>query len=98
MELPANTGINEYAIKLQDGKQSPYGPIYSLGPVELETLKTYIETYLKTGLFNLLSLRQVLPFYLIKSQKIAFGCVSIIEVSITLRSKINTRYRSSKRP
>ena len=49
MELPENTGINEHAIELQDGKQPPYGPIYSLGPVELETLKNYIKTHLKTG-------------------------------------------------
>ena len=49
MELSENTGINEYAIELQDGKQLPYGPIYSLGPVELKTLKTYIENHLKTG-------------------------------------------------
>ena len=48
MELPENTGINEHAIELQDGKQPLYGPIYSLGPVELETLKTYIQTHLKT--------------------------------------------------
>ena len=39
MELPENTGINEHAIELVKGKQPPYGPIYSLGPVELETLK-----------------------------------------------------------
>ena len=49
MELLENTGINEYAIELQDSKQPPYGLIYSLGTVELETLKTYIKTYLKTG-------------------------------------------------
>ena len=49
MELPENTGINQYAIELVEGKQPPYGPIYSLSPVELETLMTYIETYLKTG-------------------------------------------------
>ena len=49
MELPKNTGINKHAIGLRDGKQPLYGPIYSLGPVELETLKTYIETSLKTG-------------------------------------------------
>ncbi len=48
MELPENTGINENAIELVEGKQPLYGPIYSLGPVELETLKTYIETHLKT--------------------------------------------------
>ena len=49
MKLPENTGINKHAIELLKVKQSPYDPIYSLGPVELETLKAYIETYLKTG-------------------------------------------------
>lgn len=39
--------LNEYAIKLEDEKQLSYKLIYSLDPVELETLKTYIETYLK---------------------------------------------------
>ena len=47
--LLEHTGINEHAIKLEDGKQPPYGPIYSLGLVELETLKTYIETNLANG-------------------------------------------------
>ena len=50
--LPERTKLNEHAIDLEDGKQPPYGPIYSLGPVELETLKIYIETYLKTGLIR----------------------------------------------
>ena len=45
-ELPKNTGMNEYAIKLEEGKQPPFGPIYNLGLVELEILKTYIETNL----------------------------------------------------
>ena len=45
-ELPENTGINEHAIKLEEGKQPSFGPIYSLGLVELETLKTYIKTIL----------------------------------------------------
>ena len=49
MKLPENTGINKHAIKLQDGKESPYGPIYSPGPIELEVLKTYIKTHLITG-------------------------------------------------
>ena len=48
IKLPENTGINKHAIELQDGKQPLYRPIYSLGPVELETLKTYIKTHLKT--------------------------------------------------
>ncbi len=49
MELFENTNINEHTIELIEGKQSPYRLIYSLWPVELETLKTYIETHLKTG-------------------------------------------------
>ena len=47
--LPERTKLNEDAIGLEDGKQPPYGPIYSLSPVKLETLKTYIKTHLKTG-------------------------------------------------
>ncbi len=45
-ELPEHTGINNHAIKLVDDRQPPYSPIYSLGPVELETLKAYIENNL----------------------------------------------------
>ena len=45
-ELPENTGINEFTIKVKKCKQLPFGPIYSLGLMELETLKTYIETIL----------------------------------------------------
>ena len=47
--LPEATEMNQHAIKLQKGQQPPYGPIYSLGPVELETLKTYIETNSANG-------------------------------------------------
>ena len=45
-ELPEHTGINDHAIKLVDNQQPSYGPIYSLGPVELETLKAYDKTNL----------------------------------------------------
>ena len=48
-ELSENTGINKHAIKLEEGKQPPFGPIYSLGLVELETLKNYIKTNLANG-------------------------------------------------
>ena len=51
--LPKRTKQNEHAIDLEDGKQLFYGPIYNSGPVELETLKTYIEIYLKTGFIQL---------------------------------------------
>ena len=37
--------MNEPTIKLVERKQTLYRPIDTLSPVELETLKTYIETY-----------------------------------------------------
>ena len=43
---PEKTGMNEHTIELEESNQPLLGPIYSLGPVELETLKTYIETNL----------------------------------------------------
>ena len=46
--LPERTKHNGHAINLENDKQPPYEPIYSLGLVELEILKTYIETHLKT--------------------------------------------------
>ena len=40
------TKMNQHIIKLQKSQQPLYGPIYSLGPVKLKTLKIYIETNL----------------------------------------------------
>ena len=37
------TGAKKHAIELEKGKQPSYEPIYSLKPVELKTLKAYIE-------------------------------------------------------
>ena len=48
-ELIEHTGINDYTIKLVNGQQPLYGPIYSLRAVELEILKVYIETNLTKG-------------------------------------------------
>ena len=45
-KLPDNSRINEYAIKLGQGKQPLFGSIYSLKLVELKMLKTYIKTNL----------------------------------------------------
>ena len=52
-ELPENTGINEHAIELEEDKQLPFGLIYCLEPVELETLKTYIKTNLANNFIRL---------------------------------------------
>ena len=45
-KLLKHTGINYYIIELVNGQQLIYRPLYSLGPVELKTLKAYIETNL----------------------------------------------------
>ena len=52
-KLLENTGINEHAIELEEGKQLLFGPIYSLGPVELETVKNHIKTNLANGFIRL---------------------------------------------
>ena len=48
-ELSENTRINKYTIKLEKDKQPFFEPIYSLRPVELEILKTYIKINLING-------------------------------------------------
>ena len=48
-KLFKHTGINDHAIELVNDWQPPYGLIYSLELVELETLKTYIKTNLANG-------------------------------------------------
>ena len=53
MELPEKTGMNEHAIELINEKQPLYESIYALSLVELETLKIYIKTHLKTGFIQL---------------------------------------------
>ena len=52
-KLPEHTRINDHNIELVDDQQPLYGPIYSLGPVELETLKAYIETNLANNFIRL---------------------------------------------
>lgn len=44
--LPKQTELNQYTIKLQNGKQLFYRSIYSLKLMELETLKISIKTNL----------------------------------------------------
>ena len=48
-----HTRINNCTIKLVNGQQPSYIPIYSLEPVELEILKAYIETNLANGFIKL---------------------------------------------
>ncbi len=89
MELPENTGINEHAIELVGGKQPPYGPIYSLRPVELETLKTYIETHLKTGFIRPSKSLAVAPIFFDKKSDGSFRlCVDYRDLNnLTIKNR-----------
>lgn len=49
IQLRKNFGINEHAIKLIERKPLLYRLIYVFSLIELETLKTYIKSHLKTG-------------------------------------------------
>lgn len=63
--LPEITNLNQHAIKLQKSQWLSYGLIYSLGPVRLKTLKTYIKTSLANGFICLLkSLAYALIFFI----------------------------------
>lgn len=53
MKLPEFNAMNDHAIRQTEGKKPLYGPIYSLSQVELEILKIYIETHLRTGFIHL---------------------------------------------
>ena len=52
-ELLENTEMNEHVMELEKSKQQLFRPIYNLRPVELETLKTYIETNLAISFIRL---------------------------------------------
>ena len=52
-KLSEHTRINDHTIELVDDQQLSYRPIYSLGPVELETLKAYIKSNLTNGFIRL---------------------------------------------
>lgn len=49
VELLKRSDINKHAIDLKLSKQPFYAPIYSLDPIKLKTLKTYIKTNLING-------------------------------------------------
>ena len=53
--LLEQTKANKHTIELEKGKQLPYELIYNLGPVELETLKTFIKTNPTNGFIQALN-------------------------------------------
>ena len=75
-KLPKHIGINNHTIELVHSQQPYYGPIYSLGPVKLETSKAYIETNLVNRFIRLSkSLASALIFFDQKSNRFFQLCV-----------------------
>ena len=64
--IPELTKANEHAIELEESKKPPYGPIYSLGPAELETFKIYIETNLANSFIRASKSPAVAPILFIR--------------------------------
>lgn len=56
IELAKHSGFNDHFIGLINDKQQSYCPIYSLKPMQLEKLKTYIENNLANYFIRTLKL------------------------------------------
>lgn len=67
IKLAKHTKINNYAIKLENNKQSLFHSIYSLGLVELKILKTDIKTNLVNSFIWFSKSLIKAPIILIKS-------------------------------
>ena len=70
--LPKQIGVNEHAIELEESKQLPYRPIYSLRPVEFKTFKTYIKTNLANGFIRALKSRAGAPILFVPKPNSSF--------------------------
>lgn len=65
-------GINDHFIDSDKGKQPLYRPMYSLGQVQLQTLKTYIELNLASGFIRLLKSIAGAPILFIRKKNRSF--------------------------
>ena len=90
--LSEQTGANEHAIKPEQGKQPPFGPIYRLGLVDLETFKRNIKINIASGFIKASKLQAVVLILFVCKHNVSFVCVSNIKDLITSQSKINIRY------
>ena len=70
--LPEQTEANEHTIELEKGKQPSHSPMYSLEPVEFETLKTYIKTNLAKGFIQALKSPMGAPILFVRKPNSSF--------------------------
>ena len=70
LALLEHSEINDHTIELIEEQQPPYGPIYSLGPIELKTLKIHIKINLANNFIkHSKSLAKALIFFDKKSDR-----------------------------
>lgn len=81
--LSKHTSINDHAIGLEKGKSPSYGPIYSLGPLNLEILKAHLEINFAHGFIYLSNHLLVLQSLLCGNIIEGFSFVLITETLIT---------------
>ena len=74
VKLLKYTGINDHSINLLNNKQPPHGSIYSLGLVELETLKTYIKANLASSFIRPSKFHTGAPILFVQKKTITFAC------------------------
>ena len=74
--LPEQTKVNEHIIKLEKGKQSSYGPIHSLEPVELKNFKTYIKINLANNFIRALKSLAAASILFVRKPNSSF-CLSV---------------------
>ena len=84
------TRIYNYTIKLFDGQQPPYSPIYSLGPVNWRFWRLILRSIQPIVLLDYPSPLLILPSSLTKSQTVFSNCALIFKTSTTLQSRIGT--------
>ena len=73
-ELSKYIGINDYSINLLKNKQTFYSLIYSLKPVEIETLKTYIKVNLASSFIKSSKSLADVQILFIRKETIASAC------------------------
>lgn len=82
MKLLEYTDINDHIIKQKKDKQLLYNLIYNVGLIKLETLKTYIKTYLKTKFIQSFKFYAGAYIFFDQNQMVASTSVLITKVLI----------------
>ena len=89
---------NKHIIELEQSKQPPYRPIYSLAPIELKNFKTYIKINLVNNFILVSKSPAGTPILFVSKPNNSFHeCANYQELN-NLKSKIVINYPSLESP